>query len=132
MLAWARGHIDGSLHVVGDGLQGAGMTTPRKRDQIYLDGEPTTYQAIQLRFDCSPVKVLTRLRKYGRMLTSSMFEKKKQPVAISRPHVEDRSPGWLERKEFPNAGKNGFSKCPVDSFGGYDSRGHGVYSGSKS
>lgn len=110
------------------------MTTPRKRDQIYLDGEPTTYQALQLRFDCSPVKVLMRLRKYGRRLTSSMFETKKkaQPMVISRPHVEVRSPGWLERKEFPDAGKNGFSKCPVDSFGGYDSRGHGVYSGSKS
>lgn len=106
----------------------------RKRDIIYLDGRPTTYEELQVRFSCGPNTVAKKLKTHGRHLLSSMFAKRKtaQQIIVNRPPVEDRSPGWLERREFPDSGKNGFSKCPVDAFSGYDSKGNAVYSGSRS
>lgn len=117
---------------MGNGNCNSGVTM-KKREQIYLDGRPTTYEELQVRFSCGPQTVARKLKTHGRHLLSSMFAKRKpaQQIIVNLPPVEDRSPGWLERREFPNAGVNGFSKCPVDSFSGYDSKGHAVYSGAR-
>lgn len=113
------------------------MTT-RKRDQIFLDGELTCYLELQERFNISSSTVARILKKHGRRLRTPMFAKRRAKkdsqsvVVVKHIHREDRSPGWLERREFPQAGANGFSKCPVDSFSGYDSKGNAVYTGSRS
>lgn len=108
----------------------------RKRYQLYLDGELTCCLELQKRFKIPASTVEKLVNDHGRWLLTSMFAKKKAKkdaqVVVKHIHWEDRSPGWLERREFPQAGANGFSKFPVDSFSGYDSKGNAVYTGSRS
>ena len=82
------------------------MSSPRK--PVYLDGKLTTYNAIRSKFKVSFTTINRSIEKFGRDLPSSAFKQAIVKLPPAR-HVEDRAPGWAERKYFPNAGNNGFS-----------------------
>lgn len=96
-----------------------GPSRAKGRDAVItLDGQPTTIKKLMtlFRMGKSTVAKKVKLRK-GKMLTKHFVNKNRSPtVAKSKPSrvvfKEDRSPGWLERREFPNTGNNGF--CKVD------------------
>lgn len=103
--------------------------------QITLDGDPVTVRRLEFRFGLGKSSIKKKIKLHSGVLLTEHFQETKKAVketpispvqvktvkATPKPKkkivAEDRSPGWLERREFPKAGDNGFCKVEVANSG---------------
>lgn len=99
------------------------------------------YDVIRDKFKRAYNTISKIVEEKGRYLTSDDLigpqqRKEEAPrlkMAAKRPAPVDRSPGWCEKKYFPNAGNNGFD-CMNSSSGSFNGYVNGIpcYTGSGS
>lgn len=90
---------------MGDGKGDGNCGSAMKREQLYLDGKPTTYEHIQCLMNCSNVTITDRIKTYGRSLTTEMFKRKPRTKeydysAFEYEEVSYRPPEKKGRGEF--------------------------------
>lgn len=84
-----------------------------------LDGVLMSAEAIAAIVGTTKYYVVKMGKRHGKQLTQQHFKSYKPAVAARGEKFQDeRSPGWLERKLFPDAGKSGFNKVERGNFDG--------------